>query len=270
MLLALGIEVTIVDQRPTLLDFVDREMIEALGFALRQLGGTLRLGETVVSVGRDPKGRAIARLESGKELRAEALLYAIGRQANADLLRLEAAGLRADGRGRLEVNEDFRTAVPNIYAAGDVIGFPALASTSMEQGRVAAGHMFGESASFRPEHLPYGIYTIPEISMVGRTEEDLTAAKVPYEVGQARFQELAKGQMLGLQGGLLKVLFHRESLAVLGVHAFGESAAEIIHIGQAAMALGGTIEYFRDTVFNYPTLAEAYKVAGLDGMNKLR
>jgi len=167
------------------------------------------------------------------------------------------------------VDEHFRTAVPHIYAAGDVIGFPALASTSMEQGRLASCHMFGGACSHRPELLPYGIYAVPEISMVGRTEQELTEAKVPYEFGVARYSELAKGQMLGAEVGMLKILFDPRSLRVLGVHAIGEQATEIVHIGQAVMALGGTMEYFRETVFNYPTLAEAYKVAGLDGLNKV-
>jgi NAD(P) transhydrogenase len=193
----------------------------------------------------------------------------VGRQANSDLLNLPAAGIPAGDRGKIAVNEFFQTAVPHIYAAGDVIGFPALASTSMEQGRLAASHMFGKVSRLPEEAIPYGIYTIPEVSMVGRTEEQLTAAKIPYEVGLARYAELAKGQMLGDEEGILKLLFHPETLKVLGVHAIGDRSAEIIHIGQAVLSLGGTIEYFRDTVFNYPTLAEAYKVAALDGFNKL-
>jgi NAD(P) transhydrogenase len=269
MLATLGIDVTVVDQRPSLLDFVDRELVESLSFVMRQLRATFRLAEKVGSVVRAADGRVIARLESGKEIRAESLLYSVGRQANGDLLNLEAAGLAADARGRVAVDERFATAVPHIAAAGDVIGFPALASTSMEQGRVAASHLFGSPVAFRPDHLPFGIYTIPEISMVGPTEEALTAAKVPYEVGRSRFRELAKGQMLGLEDGILKILFHRETREVLAVHAFGDSAAELIHVGQAVLALGGTIDYFRDSVFNYPTLAEAYKVAGLDGLNRL-
>ena len=269
MMTALNIRVTIIEQRPTILDFVDREMVEALYYFMRQRGATFRLGEKVVSVGVDGRDRVVASLESGKQVHGDALLYTVGRQANADLLNLEAAGLAADSRGRLAVNEHFQTAVPHIYAAGDVIGFPSLASTSMEQGRLASCHMFGGPESSRKEFLPYGIYTIPEISMVGSTEQELTAAKIPYEVGQAKFEELAKGQMLGVDVGLLKILFDPKSLKVLGVHAIGESAAEIIHIGQAVLSFGATIEYFRDTTFNYPTLAEAYKVAGLDGLNRL-
>jgi len=269
MLTALDVRVTIIEQRPTVLDFVDRELVEALCHCMRGRGATFRLGETVTSIQVDERGRVVASLESGKTVHGDALLYTVGRRTNCDLLDLPAAGLAADPRGRVLVDEHFRTAVPHIYAAGDVVGFPALASTSMEQGRIASSHMFGRPTNHAPEHLPYGIYTIPEISMVGRTEQDLTQHKVSYEVGLARFAELAKGQMLGVEEGLLKILFDPRSLKLLGVHAFGESAAEIIHIGQAVLALGGTLEYFRDSVFNYPTFAEAYKVAGLNGLNRI-
>ena len=210
-----------------------------------------------------------AKLESGKNVHGQGLLYTIGRQANSDLLNIESSGLASDGRGKLLVNEHFQTAVPHIYAAGDVIGFPALASTSMEQGRLASCHMFGIPGKMPSHLIPYGIYTIPEISMVGYTEEQLTQAKTPYEVGLARYAELAKGQMLGDEQGMLKLIFEPDSLKLLGVHVIGDRAAEIVHIGQVVIALGATIEYFRDAVFNYPTLAEAYKVAALDGLNKL-
>src|SRR5215471_12636829 len=270
MFAALGVKVTLLDQRPLLLDFVDREIIETLCFQLRQIGTVFRLGEKVVSVGFDhDRDRVVARLESGKNVHGQALLYTIGRQANSDQLNIQAAGLTADSRGRLSVNENFQTSVPHIYAAGDVIGFPALASTSMEHGRLASSHMFGKPGRMPPSLIPYGIYTIPEISMVGHTEEQLTRNKVPYETGLARYVELAKAQMLGDEQGLLKLLFDPESLRLLGVHVIGDRAAEIIHIGQVVLSMGGTIEYFRDTVFNYPTLAEAYKVAALDGLNKL-
>jgi NAD(P) transhydrogenase len=269
MITALNVKVTIVEQRPTMLDFVDHEILESLDYFMRQRGAIFRLGEKLVSVDTDEKNRVVANLESGKRVHGDALLYTVGRQTNADLLDLAAAGLTADNRGRIEVNESFQTSVPHIYAAGDVIGFPALASTSMEQGRLASCHMFGAVCNTRKEAIPFGIYTIPEISMVGRTEQDLTEAKIPYEIGVSRFEELAKGQMLGTEVGMLKILFDPKSLKLLGVHAIGENAAEIIHIGQAVLALGGTIEYFRDTVFNYPTFAEAYKVAGLDGLNRL-
>jgi NAD(P) transhydrogenase len=267
---ALGADVTLLDQRPAILEFVDREIVEALSYHFRQIGITFRLGEKVIHVAIDPvRNRVVAELESGKKVLADALIYAVGRQANGDQLRLEAAGLAADSRGRLRVNQFFQTEVPHIYAAGDVIGFPALASTSMEQGRLAASHMFGIPFEHLPELFPYGIYTIPEISMVGQTEETLTANRTPYEVGIAKYSELAKSMMLGDDAGMLKVLFHRETHKLLGVHALGQRATEIIHIGQAVLFYGGSVEYFRDMVFNYPTLAEAYKVAALDGLNKL-
>jgi len=269
MFAALNIKVTIIEQRPTVLDFVDREIVETLYFFMRQRGAMFRLGEKVVAVENEGETRVVAVLESGKRVRGDALLYTVGRQTNADLLGLDLAGLSADERGRLGVNEFFQTAVPHIYAAGDVIGFPSLASTSMEQGRLASCHMFGAYCHSRKESVPYGIYTIPEISMVGRTEQDLTAAKIPYEIGVSKFEELAKGQMLGTETGLLKILFDPTTLKLLGVHVIGESAAEIVHIGQAVLSLGATIEYFRDTTFNYPTFAEAYKVAGLDGLNRI-
>jgi NAD(P) transhydrogenase len=269
MITALNIKVTVVEARPTILDFVDSEMIDALMYFMRQRGATFRLGEKVVSVAYDARGRVAACLESGKEVHGAALLYTVGRQTNADLLNLAAAGLAADDRGRIAVNAFYQTAAPHIYAAGDVIGFPALASTSMEQGRLASCHMFGAYCESRPEAIPYGIYTIPEISMVGKTEQELTAARIPYEIGLARFEELAKGQMLGVEAGLLKLLFDPKTRKLLGVHIFGERATEIVHIGQAVLAFGGTIDYFRDAVFNYPTMAEAYKVAGLDGLNRL-
>ncbi|MEP6690631.1 MAG: Si-specific NAD(P)(+) transhydrogenase [Gemmatimonadaceae bacterium] len=269
MFAALGTKVTVIDQRPTLLDFIDRELIDALSYHMRKQNAIFRLGETVSSVSVNDDGRVVALLESGKTVHGEMLLYTVGRQANSDTLNLEAAGISADSRGRVTVNASFQTAAPHIYAAGDVIGFPSLASSSAEQGRLATGHMFGQKTYAMPALLPYGIYTIPEMSTVGMTEQQLTADKVPYEVGVAKYEELAKGQILGDETGLLKLLFDPSSLKLLGVHVIGEGAAEIVHIGQAVMALGGTIEYFRDTVFNYPTLAEAYKVAALAGLNRL-
>jgi NAD(P) transhydrogenase len=228
------------------------------------------LAEKVSVVGHDPKrDQVFAELESGKRVHGEKLLYAVGRQGNADQLDLAAAGLGADARGRIQVNGFFQTNIANIYAAGDVVCFPALASTSMEQGRLASGHMFGAPFEHSPQLFPYGIYTIPEISVVGQTEEQLTASKVPYEVGTARYAELAKSMMLGDDTGMLKLLFDRNTHQLLGAHAIGERATEIIHIGQAVLSFGGTVEYFRDAVFNYPTLAEAYKVAALDGLNKV-
>ena len=217
----------------------------------------------------DKDGPVRAQMESGKRVQTDALLYTVGRQSNADRVNLQAAGLSTDSRGRITVNEHFQTAVPHIYAAGDCIGFPALASTSMEQGRLASNHMFDSSDATMPQFFPHGIYTIPEISKVGKTERELTAAKVPYEVGVASYEEVSKGQMVGDRTGLLKILFHPDTLKVLGVHAIGEDATEIIHIGQTVLALDGTIEYFRDAVFNYPTFVEAYKVAAMNGLNKL-
>jgi len=279
MLSALGVKVTIVEGRSRLLDFIDAEIVEALQYHLRQGGMTLRMNERVVSIRRvdAPAGArtlnpymAEATLESGKTLRADCLLYCVGRQGSTDGLNLEAAGLAADARGRIKVDDHFRTAQPHIYACGDVIGFPALASTSMEQGRVAVCHHFGERCETIPELLPYGIYSIPEISMVGWTEEKLTAEGIPYESGIAQYKEIARGQLLGDEIGMLKLLIHQESHVILGVHIIGTGATELIHIGQCAMAFRGTVEYFVNAVFNYPTLAECYKVAALNGLNKLR
>ncbi|MBX3410664.1 MAG: Si-specific NAD(P)(+) transhydrogenase [Phycisphaeraceae bacterium] len=279
MLAALGVKVTLVEGRPRLLEFVDTEIIEALQYHLRQRGVTLRMGEKVVSIKKveAPAGSraensmlAEALLESGKTLRADCLLYCIGRQGATEGLNLAAAGITADARGRVAVNENFQTAVPNIYAVGDVIGFPSLASTSMEQGRSAACHMFGQRCDRIDELLPYGIYAVPEISMVGWTEERLTAEGIPYEAGVALYKETARGQLLGDEIGMLKLLIHEESHAVLGVHIIGTHATELVHIGQAAIAFKVTAEYFVNTVFNYPTLAECYKVAALNGLNKLR
>jgi NAD(P) transhydrogenase len=270
MCAALEVRVTVVEQRPEILDFVDREIVEHLQYHLRDLGVIFRLGEKVLSVEKDSRGAVVATLESGKTVAGAALLYAVGRQSNADLLNLEAAGVPLDNRARIGVNEHFQTAIPHIYAAGDVIGFPALAATSMEQGRLAACHMFGAHSTNSASPLPYGVYTIPEISMIGKTERQLTEEKIPYEVGIARYEELARGQILGDQTGRLKLLFDPRNLKLLGIHIIGEGATELVHIGQAIMNTGATIEYFRDTVFNYPTLAEAYKVAALNGLNKLR
>lgn len=269
MLTAMGVEVTLIEQRPNLLEFVDSEIVEALRYHMRRHGAIFRLGEKVTKIEIDDRGRVAAHLESGKHIHAAGLMYAVGRQANTDLLNLEAAGLSAGSRGKLEVNEKFQTAVPNIYAAGDVIGFPSLASTSMEQGRLASCQIFGAPAEMTKALLPYGIYTIPEISMVGQTESSLTDLHIPFEVGISKYEELAKAQIVGDHTGMLKILFHPDTRKVLGIHVIGENAAEIVHIGQAVLSFGGTMDYFRDTVFNYPTFAEAYKVAGLDGLNKL-
>jgi len=269
MFATLGSRVTVVEARKRLLEFADAEIIEALMYHMRENRVTFRCGESVERVERDPAGGVTAHLKSRKALRADVLLYAVGRQGNTAGLRLEAAGLEADERGRLRVDGSFRTAVPHIHAAGDVVGFPSLASVSMEQGRVASASACGLQTTFAPAFFPYGLYTIPEISFVGRTEEDLTAAGVPYEAGMAHYREIARGQIMGDTTGRLKLLFHSETGQVLGVHIIGEGASELIHIGQAVMALGGTVRYFVDHVFNYPTLAECYKVAALAGLNKL-
>lgn len=268
MFATLGVQVTVVDGRSQLLEFCDREIIETLLHHARSLGMVFRLGESVVQI-REPKpGRVAVELESGKRLLGETVLFSVGRVGDTVNLGLPRAGLEADNRGRIRCNAHFQTTVPHIYAVGDVVGFPALASTSMEQGRRAACHMMGHE--FEPsQNMPYGLFTIPEISMVGQNEEQLTEARVPYEVGMARFSEIARGHIAGDTLGMLKLLFHRETRKLLGVHVIGEAATEIVHIGQTLMAFGGTIDYFRDTVFNYPTMAECYKVAALDGLNKL-
>jgi len=272
MFATLGVRVTLIDKRDRLLPFIDREIADSLAYQMLQHRVTLRLGEEVKSV--EPihteKGERVrVCLGSGKQIVTEKALYSIGRTGATSGLNLEAAGVKTDSRGRLTVNRHYQTNVPNIYAAGDVIGFPSLASTSMEQGRLAACHAFDVKAESVPELFPYGIYTIPEISTVGRNEEDLTQAGVPYEIGKAYYREIARGQIIGDNAGLLKLLFNLETRELLGVHIIGEGASELIHIGQAVMAHKGTIDYFVDTVFNYPTLAECYKTAAFDGINRL-
>jgi NAD(P) transhydrogenase len=268
MFATLGVNVTVVDGRERLLEFCDREIIDTLLYHARSLGMVFRLGESVVDVCQPRPGLVAVELESGKRLLGETVLFSVGRGGDTECLHLDRAGLAADKRGRLQANEHFQTAVPHIYAVGDVVGFPALASASMEQGRRAVCHMMGQI--FKPaRNMPYGLFTIPEISTVGKNEEDLTAERVPYEVGIARYSEIARGQIAGDHTGMLKLLFHRDTRKLLGVHVIGEAATEIVHIGQTVMGFDGTIDYFRDTVFNYPTMAECYKVAALDGLNKL-
>jgi NAD(P) transhydrogenase len=268
MFAALGVRVTLIDKRERLLPFVDHEIIDSLVYQMRQSRVTLRLGEELAEIARVDGGVRIT-LASGKQVNTEKALYAVGRQGATADLNLESTGLTADDRGLLSVDENYRTGVPHIYAVGDVIGFPSLASTSMEQGRLAACDAFAKEAHSLAALFPYGIYTIPEISVVGRNEEDLSRDGVPYEVGKAFYREIARGQIIGDSTGMLKLMFHRDSRKLLGVAILGEGASDLIHIGQAVLAHEGTINYFVDTVFNYPTLAECYKTAAFDGVNRL-
>ena len=270
MFAILGVRVTLIEKRNRLLEFADQEIIEALSYHLRDSRVTMRLGEEVESVEELADGGVVANLESKKKVSGDALLFAVGRQGNVDELNLAAAGLEADNRGRIPVDEHYMTKVPHIFAVGDVVGFPALASVSMEQGRMAAARAFDDhAATSNPSFYPYGIYTIPEISFIGKTEEQLTDEDVPYEVGMAYYREVARGQIRGDTTGRLKLIFHRDTRKVLGVHIIGEGASELVHIGQAVMTLGGTVEYFIETVFNYPTLAECYKTAAFNGLGRL-
>jgi NAD(P) transhydrogenase len=270
MFAVLGVRVTLIEKRDRLLEFADREIIEALSYHLRDSRVTMRLGEEVDSVEELPDATVVANLQSKKKVSGDALLYAVGRQGAVDELNLAAAGIEADNRGRIPVDEHFQTSVPHIFAVGDVVGFPSLASVSMEQGRIAAARAFNDNAAHsNPSFYPYGIYTIPEISFIGKTEEQLTDEDVPYEVGMAYYRETARGQIRGDTTGRLKLVFHRDTRKVLGVHIIGEGAAELVHIGQAVMILGGTVDYFIDTVFNYPTLAECYKAAAFNGIGRL-
>ena len=267
----LGVEVTLIDTQTRPLEFLDGEIVDELIHQMRNHQVIFRLGETVSSIEhtQDPQRRTIIHLASGKRLVSDAVLYSVGRTGASDALKLSNAGLQTDHRGRIPVNDQFRTSVHHIFAAGDIIGFPSLAATSSEQGRLAACHAFGINAEPMSAHFPVGIYSIPEISMVGQTEEQLTAEKVPYEVGVARYRDIARGTIMGDHSGLLKMLFHRKDHRLLGVHAIGTGATELIHIGQAILHSSGGLDYFLRTVFNYPTLAECYKVAALDAYNKL-
>jgi NAD(P) transhydrogenase len=271
MFAALGVQVTLVEKRRRPLEFLDEEIVDELIHQLRQANVMFRPGEAVdhLEVAEGPPRRAVIHLESGKRIVSDAALFSVGRIGATAALNLAAAGLVADERGRLKVDDCFRTAVPHIYAVGDVIGYPSLAATSSEQGRLAACHALGQPASKMGAHFPVGIYSIPEISMVGQTERQLTDEKVPYEVGVARYREIARGQILGDDSGFFKMLFHREDRRLLGVHIIGTGATELLHIGQTVFGLGGGLDYFLQTVFNYPTLAECYKVAALNASNKL-
>ena len=272
MFAAVGVQVTLVERRERPLELLDREIVDELMHQLRQRNVTFRLGESVESLAVTESAplRAVLNLESGKRLVADAVLFSAGRLAATESLNLAAAGLSADDRGRLKVDDAFRTTVLHIFAAGDVIGYPSLASTSSEQGRLAACQAFGIEARPMARHFPIGIYAIPEISMVGPPEHELTSARVPYETGVARYREIARGQILGDGSGFFKMLFHRKDRRLLAVHCLGTGATELVHVGQAVLALGGGLDYFLETVFNYPTLAECYKVAALDASNKLR
>jgi NAD(P) transhydrogenase len=264
----LGIPVVLVERRPRLLEFVDSELIEALQYQMRNVGVTFRFNEEVVGIQKSIDHSVSIQLKSGKKISAPLLMYSIGRIGATKDLNLQSIGITPDERGRLKVNENYQTALNHVYAVGDVVGFPALASTSMQQGRHAACHAFGLACDLATHLLPYGIFTIPEISMVGRNEDELTRDGVPYEIGVARYREIARGQLIGDTVGMLKLLFHSETRALLGVHVIGEGATELVHIGQAVIAHGGKLDYFVDTVFNYPTLAECYKVAALAALNK--
>lgn len=270
MFAVLGVHVTLIEQRKQLLSFVDREIVEALQYHMRNLGIILRLGEEVVNVTRRADGQVETSLKSGKTVVSESVMVSAGRQGAVDTLNLELVGIKPDKYGRIAVNKNYQTEVPNIYAVGDVIGFPALASTGMAQGRMASCHAFGVENDAVDIPLPYGIYTIPEISLVGETEDSLTEKQVPYETGLARYKEISRGQLIGDEVGMLKLIFHRDTRQLLGVHVIGEGATEIVHLGQAVLHLKGGIDYLTSGVFNYPTLTEAYKVAALDALNKIR
>jgi NAD(P) transhydrogenase len=272
MFAALGVRVTLIDMRPRLLDFVDAEIVETLTYLLRERRVTLRLGEKVSSIEvfeENSIKRVRTCLASGKQIVTDKALSSMGRNGATSELNLAAAGLSSDERGRLKTNGNYQTEVENVYAVGDVIGFPSLASTSKEQGRIAVCRAFNVPAVHSPELFPYGIYTIPEISFVGATEEALTSKGVPYEIGKAAYREVARGQIIGDSSGILKLVFHRDTHELLGVHIVGDGAVELVHIGQAVLSMKGTIDYFVNTVFNYPTLAECYKNAALDGINRL-
>ncbi|MCW2387101.1 NAD(P) transhydrogenase [Sphingobium sp. B11D3B] len=267
---ALDVAVTLIEPRETFLDFIDREIIEEFIHQLRDRGMTIRLGAKVTNVAKDASGAVVTTLEDGRAIRSEMMLFAAGRVGATHTLGLEHCGLAVDNRGRLKVDpKTFQTEVPHIYAAGDVIGFPSLASTSMEQGRIAACHAFDLPMPPAPAYFPYGIYAVPEISTVGMSEQDVKAKKIPYECGIARFRETSRGHIMGLDSGLMKMIFSLKTRRLLGVHIIGEGATELIHIGQAVLNLKGTIDYFIENTFNYPTLAEAYKIAALDAWNRM-
>jgi NAD(P) transhydrogenase len=267
---ALDVPVTLVEPRETMLDFIDRELIEDFIHQLRDRGVVLRLGCSVEAVTRDDKGGCVVQLNGGRMVRTDALLFAAGRIGSTDSLNLEVCGIEPDDRGRISVDKaTFQTSAPHIYAAGDVIGFPSLASTSMEQGRIAACHAFDANPPEPPQYFPYGIYSVPEISTIGMSEQEVQERNIPYECGIARFRETSRGHIMGLDAGMMKMIFSLKTRRLLGCHIVGEGATELIHIGQAVLNLKGTLEYFVDNTFNYPTLAEAYKIAALDAWNRM-
>ena len=270
MFKALDIDVTLVNERDHMLPFIDCDVMDEFSHLLRENGMHMMLGEKIQNIDHSDSGKVIVHFASGRSVIADVLLFTAGRTGCTSTLKLDNAGLQATDRHQLVVNENYQTNVPHIYAGGDLIGFPSLASTSMEQGRIAACHAFNESCNETPQHFPYGIYSIPEISMIGKTEQDLVKDGVAFETGIARFRETARGQIIGLGEGLLKILVDIKDHRILGVHIVGEGATELIHIGQAVMILGGKLEYFVENVFNYPTLAETYKIAALDAWNRLR
>ncbi len=270
MLAAFGITVTLIDRRNQMLRFLDQEIAAALATQMEENGVAIRLGQEHLNVAIEDSDRPAVQLHNGETVMADMLLYSMGRIGNTETLNLPAIGLDTDQQGQLPVNAHYQTVLPHIYAAGDVIGFPALAATAMEQGRLATCHAFQIPDAHEIKVIPYGIYSIPEVSMVGKTEEDLTAADIPHATGRALFREMARGHISGELHGLLKVIFHRDTHALLGVHIIGQGATELIHIGQSVLTYGGTVEYFVHNVFNYPTMAECYRTAALDGLNRLQ
>ncbi len=269
MFAALGVKVTIVEARSSLLGFVDKELVDTLSYKLREQKVSIILSDKVVCCKKSPDNRAVTYLESGKRVVTDVLLISAGRAGCIEGLGLDNVGIIASDRGIIKTNDRHQTSIPNIYAVGDIAGAPALASTAIEQGRRSACHAFGIPEHSQTLPTPYGIYTIPEIGMVGKTEGELSEAKVPYETGIARFSEIERGRIIGEDSGVLKLLFDRSTLRLLGVHAIGESAAELIHIGQMVMGLDGGIDHLARSVFNYPTLSQAFKTAALDGLNKV-
>lgn len=270
MLGAFGITVTLIDRRNQMLRFLDQEIAQTLETQMQENGVTIRLGQEHLDVGIDASHRPVVQLHNGDIVTADMVLYTMGRVGNTEALNLSAIGLATDQQGQLPVNAHYQTAIPHIYAAGDVIGFPALAATAMEQGRLATCHAFQVPDAHEIKVIPYGIYSIPEVSMVGKTEDELITAGIPHGTGRALFREMARGHISGELHGLLKVIFHQDTHALLGVHIIGQGATELIHIGQSVLAYGGTVEYFVHNVFNYPTMAECYRTAALDGINRLQ